>query len=84
MKSATATELKKQTGAIMDMAAREPVAITKQGRNYAVILSWEDFERLKTLEDNYWGDLASRIELDAEYAGPAESLEFLKGSAHGS
>ncbi|CCQ65637.1 Prevent-host-death protein [Crocosphaera watsonii WH 0402] len=36
---------------MLDLARREPVHITKKGRNVAVVLSTEEFERLTELED---------------------------------
>jgi prevent-host-death family protein len=43
----TASEFQKAFGALSDRALREPVAITKQGRDHLVVLSAEEYARLK-------------------------------------
>jgi len=46
MKHFTATEAKNRFGELMEQAGSEPVAIQKNGRDYRVVLSAEDYERL--------------------------------------
>jgi len=43
----TASEFQKSFGAISDKALREPVTITKQGRDHLVVLSADEYKRLK-------------------------------------
>ena len=43
----TATEFQSAVGLFSDKALREPVTITKQGRNHLVLLSAEEFMRMK-------------------------------------
>jgi hypothetical protein len=43
----TASEFQKAFGAMSDRAIKEPVAITKQGRDHLVVLSAEEYTRLK-------------------------------------
>jgi len=43
----TASEFQKAFGALSDRALREPVMITKQGRDHLVVLSAEEYARLK-------------------------------------
>ena len=43
----TSTEFQKGYGRLSDQAAKEPVAITKQGRDHLVLLSAEEYSRLK-------------------------------------
>ncbi len=62
MKSMTAADAKRGFGSLLDAAQREPVTITKKGREVAVLLSKQDFERLEALEDAYWGRLAQEAE----------------------
>jgi prevent-host-death family protein len=47
MTRVTASEFQKAFGALSDKALREPVAITKQGRDHLVVLSAEEYARLK-------------------------------------
>jgi prevent-host-death family protein len=46
MRQFTATEAKNRFGELLDASGSEPVAIQKNGRNYRVILSSEEFERI--------------------------------------
>jgi prevent-host-death family protein len=46
-KAVTAREFQNRPGQYLDMALREPVTITKNGRPRNVILSVEEFDRLK-------------------------------------
>ena len=43
----TASEFQKSFGAISDAALREPVTITKQGRDHLVVLAADEYKRLK-------------------------------------
>ena len=43
----TASEFQKSFGALSDRALREPVLITKQGRDHLVVLSVGEYVRLK-------------------------------------
>ena len=42
----SASEFQRSLGSISDNALRQPVAITKQGRNHLVLLSHEEYARL--------------------------------------
>lgn len=55
----TASEFQKSFGAISDMALKEPVTITKQGREHLVILAADEYKRLKRRDRNVYaaGDL---------------------------
>jgi len=76
MKTENATQAKTHFGRLLDMAVKEPVTIRKSGRNVAVILSYEDYERLIELEDKYW--LLKAIEAQKEgYIGTEESEKLL-------
>ncbi len=47
MKSIPASEAKTHFGKLLDNAQREPVAVSKQGRPVAVVLSIHDYEEIK-------------------------------------
>lgn len=47
VKTATAAELVRQFAQLSDTALREPVVITKNGRPRHVLLSVDEYERLK-------------------------------------
>lgn len=50
MKSIAARDAKNGFGHLIDMARLEPVTVEKHGRPVVVVLSVEEFERLKQLE----------------------------------
>ena len=47
MKTISAIDAKNRFGQLLDAARREPVTVTKQGRPAAVMLSVEDYERMR-------------------------------------
>jgi prevent-host-death family protein len=51
MVTITAAELQKQFGRYRDMALREPVAVTHHGRESLVVLSADEYKRLKSMDD---------------------------------
>ena len=77
MTSMTAGDAKRSFGVLLDRAQREPVTITKNGREVAVLVSKEDFERLEALEDAYWGSLAEAARKEGSI-GVEESERLLR------
>jgi len=59
MTAITATELQNKTGAVIDQALVNPVQITRNNRSVVVLMSTKEYERLKDLEDAYWGEMAN-------------------------
>ena len=49
MRSVSATDAKQRLAALLDAAQREPVVIRRQKRDVAVILSAEEYDRLRAL-----------------------------------
>ena len=47
MSKVSASEFQRSLGSISDKAMREAVTITKQGRNHLVLLSYDEYARLK-------------------------------------
>ncbi len=72
MRAATATDVKNRFGEFLDEARAEPVAVNRNGRNVAVLISWAEYERLTALEDAWW---SARAEA-AEAGGLSGSGEF--------
>ena len=60
----------------MDKAQTEPVTIEKTGRKYAVLIGFDEYQRLLALEDTYWGERASEAERSG-YSGPDEVQKLL-------
>jgi len=48
----TASNFQKRVGEFSDIARREPVTVTRHGRPSLVLLSAEDYERLKHIEQH--------------------------------
>lgn len=51
MVTITAAELQKQFGRYREIAIREPVAVTHHGRDSLVVLSADEYKRLKSMDD---------------------------------
>lgn len=47
----TSAKLQRQFGRFRDMARREPVSVTHHGRDDLVVLSAEEYKRLKSYDD---------------------------------
>jgi prevent-host-death family protein len=77
MVTISATEAKNKLGACLDKAQREPVLIESSGRPRAVILNYEEYERLQTMEDYYWVQRANEAEKSG-YLGSAATAELIK------
>lgn len=74
---ATATDVKNRFGEFMDKAQIEPVTVEKTGRRYAVLIGFDEYMRLKALEDAYWGAAAERAEASG-YVGADEAEKLLR------
>lgn len=51
----TAKEAKNNFGRLLDEARRSPVAINKNGRKVAFVVSYEDYSHFEDVVDAYWG-----------------------------
>ena len=51
MKRMSATEAKNGFGRLLDTARAEPVTVEKHGRGVVVVLSVEEYQRLKELDE---------------------------------
>ena len=51
MKTMAASDARKSFARVLDDAAREPVVIRRRGRDVAVVLSMQDYERLVHLKN---------------------------------
>jgi prevent-host-death family protein len=83
MVTITAAELQKQFGRYRDIALREPVSVTHHGRETLVVMSAEEYKRLKALDTRqafYTHELPDdiRAELEKGYQGePTPHLDHL-------
>jgi prevent-host-death family protein len=76
MKIANASDVKNRFGEYLDIARLEPVAVNRNGRNIAVLLSAEEYERLSALDDAWWAAQA-KASAASGYLGPEKSMELL-------
>jgi prevent-host-death family protein len=51
MVKVTAAELQTHFGRYRDLAQREPIAVTHHGRDSVVLMSADEYKRLKSLDD---------------------------------
>ena len=75
--NASATEVKNRFGEFMDKAQREPVTVEKTGRSYAVLLGYEEYQRLLAAEDALWAARADKAAASG-FIGPDEAGKLLK------
>ena len=77
MKTLGASGAKNRFGELLDLARREPVQIAKKGRNIAVVLSIEEFERLSDLEAELLAIKAEKARQEG-FIGISESEALLE------
>jgi len=77
MISVSATELKNRMGRYLQQSVTEPVIIEKTHRPFAVILSYDEYERLRSLEDAYWIQKAKQAEKEG-FVGVEDSMKFIR------
>jgi prevent-host-death family protein len=76
MKTLGASEAKNHFGELLDLARREPIQIAKKGRNVAVVLSIEEFERFLDLENQILALKAEKANQEG-FIGISESEALL-------
>ncbi|HEY8669379.1 MAG TPA: type II toxin-antitoxin system Phd/YefM family antitoxin [Terriglobales bacterium] len=69
MRTVSATEAKQRLAALLDAAQREPVVIRRQSRDIAVIMSSEEYERMRGLNANEFQRFCDRIGTRAKSRG---------------
>ena len=77
MISVNATELKNRMGRYLQHSITEPVIIEKTHRPFSVILSYDEYERLRSLEDAYWIEKANQAKKEG-FVGVEESMKFIE------
>jgi antitoxin Phd len=75
MKIVSASDAKQRFAAVIDAAQREPVRIRRQNRDVAVILSAEEYDRIRTA--NVSGLLGTMNRMSAQAAANGMSEEIL-------
>lgn len=80
MKAVSATEAKQRFAAVIDAAQREPVRIRRQNRDVAVIMSPEEYDRIRGANVDELDRLCERVSKQAAERGLTEEIltELLK------
>jgi prevent-host-death family protein len=72
MRIVSATDAKQRLAAVLDAAQREPVVIRRQKRDVAVVLSVEEYERLRGLNVDAFQRFCDRVAERAAARGLSE------------
>ena len=74
MKSVSATEAKQRLAALIDAAQREPVLIRRQNRDVAVIMSADEYERIRKINVAEFQKFCDRVGAEAVRRGMTEEI----------
>ena len=74
MKTVSATDAKQRLAALLDAAQREPVLIRRQNRDVAVIMSAEEYQRIRKLNIAELKQTMDRIGDQASARGMTEEI----------
>jgi prevent-host-death family protein len=74
MRSVTATEAKQRFASVIDAAQREPVLIRRQNRDVAVVISAEEYERIRKTNIAELKRTMQRISAQAAARGMTEEI----------
>jgi prevent-host-death family protein len=74
MKIVSATDAKQRLAALLDAAQREPILIRRQNRDVAVIMSAEDYERIRKVNIEELKRTMDRIGAQAAARGLTEEI----------
>ena len=73
MKTISALDAKNRFGQLLEAAQREPITVTKQGRPAAIMLSVEDFERIRGASQERLLQTIREVQAKAAAAGLTQS-----------
>jgi antitoxin Phd len=74
MRKVSATDAKQRLAALLDAAQREPVVIRRQNRDVAVIMSAEEYDRIRGINNEELKRLCDRISAEAAVRGLTEEI----------
>jgi len=74
MKTVSATDAKQRLAALLDAAQREPVLIRRQNRDVAVIMSAQEYERIRRINIDELERTMDRMSAQAAARGMTEKI----------
>ena len=74
MKSVSATDAKQRLAALLDTAQREPVVIRRHERDVAVLLSFDQYERMRGARIQEFQRFCDRVAEEAKARGMNETV----------
>ena len=74
MKTVSATDAKQRLAALLDAAQREPILIRRQNRDVAVIMSAEEYERIRGAKNDEFEKFCDRVGAEAVKRGLTEEI----------
>lgn len=74
MQTISSSEARNKLAAMLEKAQHEPIAIQRQGRNAAVLLSYEEYERLTTDPAKRFHAICERIGRNAAERGLTDEI----------
>ena len=74
MKVVSSTDLKQRSGALIDAAQREPVLIRRHDRDVAVLISAEEYERIRKANVEELQKFCDRVGAEAARRGMTEDI----------
>jgi prevent-host-death family protein len=74
MKSVSATEAKQRFAALIDAAQKEPVMVRRQNRDVVVIMSADEYERVRRTNIDELERTMDRIGAEAKAHGMTEAI----------
>jgi prevent-host-death family protein len=77
MKTFAASDFKSRLGDMLMSAAREPVQITKRGKDAYVLMSEEQFRRFEAMEDALWAARADEA-MKSGFVGTSDAEALLR------
>lgn len=72
MRTISATDAKQRLAALLDAAQREPILIRRQNRDVAVIMSAEEYQRIRGVRDDDFEKFCDRVGAEAVKRGLTE------------
>jgi antitoxin Phd len=74
MKTVSATDAKQRLAALLDTAQREPILIRRQNRDVAVIMSAQEYERIRQHNVGEFQKFCDRVGNEAVKRGMTEDI----------